>query len=271
MSTVAVLGNLSLDRIDGAAPRIGGGPYHAARALRAVARPASVVVKFGRSDREALLPRLAGIGLPVTWRAGAVTAAFRIDHAGEERSMQVEAVGDRWAPEEVPAWIEAALAHTTHLHVAPLTRADFPAPTLAALARKRRLSLDGQGLVRVPREGPLELDADYDPALLEHISILKLSEEEARVLVGSVDGPALASLGVPEVVVTLGSSGSLVVTAGGVERIPTRRLAPTVDPTGAGDAFAAAYLVARSGGFAPAASARWASGVVAGLLGRRIR
>ncbi len=269
--SVAVLGNLSLDRVDGAAPRIGGGPYHAARALRAVSRPARILAKFGRGDRAALLSSLVGVGLPVTWRAGVATAAFRIDHAGDERTILVEALGDPWTPEEAAGWVDAALRETSHLHVAPLSRGDFPAKTLAVLARKRRLSLDGQGLVRPPRVGPLELDADFDPSLLEHVSILKLSEEEARVLVGEVSGPAITALGVPEVVVTLGSRGSLVAVKGRVERIPTRPLTREVDPTGAGDAFAAAYLVARSGGFAPSASALWASGIVAGLLGRRIR
>ena len=46
-----------------------------------------------------------------------------------------------------------------------LTRADFPADVLAALARDRRLALDGQALVRPRRTGPLVLDADFDPAV----------------------------------------------------------------------------------------------------------
>ena len=34
--TVAVVGSLSLDSVDGGAPRIGGAPFYAARALRAL-------------------------------------------------------------------------------------------------------------------------------------------------------------------------------------------------------------------------------------------
>ena len=68
------------------------------------------------------------------------------------------------------------------VHVAPLLRSDFPAETLAALARGRRLSFDGQGLVRASEPGPLRLDADFDPAMLEHVQILKLAEEEAEVV-----------------------------------------------------------------------------------------
>ena len=41
-----------------------------------------------------------------------------------------------------------------------------------------------------------------------------------------------------------------------------------VDPTGAGDAFATAYIVGRNAGFAPAGAARRATAVVASVLAR---
>ena len=43
------------------------------------------------------------------------------------------------------------------------------------------------------------------------------------------------------------------------------------DPTGAGDAFAVAYLASRADGHAPAASARRATALVATLLSGRAR
>jgi sugar/nucleoside kinase (ribokinase family) len=156
------------------------------------------------------------------------------------------------------------------VHVGALARSDFPAKTLAALARDRRLSFDGQGLVRPDRTGPLVLDADYDPEVLRFVSILKLAVEEARALIGEPDEDALRSLGVPEVVVTQGSQGSLVLADGKLEPVPARPVGGEIDPTGAGDAFAAAYLVSRSTGHAPTAAARRATALVAGLLGRRL-
>jgi sugar/nucleoside kinase (ribokinase family) len=142
-------------------------------------------------------------------------------------------------------------------------RSDFPAETLAALARGRRLSLDGQGLVRVPEPGPLRLDADFDPAMLEHVRILKLAEEEADVI-GAVD-----RLGVPEVLVTYGERGSTVYAGGRKEDIGTWPV--TADPTGSGDAYSAAYLAARSRGLAPVSAARSATAAVAAVLsGRRL-
>ena len=118
------------------------------------------------------------------------------------------------------------------------------------------------------RTGPLQLDAAYDPEVLRHVSILKLAEEEARTLVGEPDESALRSLGVPEVVVTLGSEGSLVLADGKLEQVPAQA-AGEVDPTGAGDASRPSYLASRSSGHAPAAAARRATALVAGLLARR--
>ena len=131
--------------------------------------------------------------------------------------------------------------------------------------------VDGQGLVRPERTGPLELDAEFDPEVLRNVDVLKLAEDEARVLVGEPGEESLRSLGVPEVVVTLGSRGSMVLANDKLERVPAQPVPGKIDPTGAGDAFAAAYLVSRAGGHAPVAAARRATALVAGLLGRRLR
>ena len=264
MRPLAVVGNLSRDLVDGSPPRAGGAPFHAARALRVLGRPALVGAKCAHSDRDSLLTPLVRLGLPVLWRGGSSTAAFSFRYEGDRRVMVVEALGDPWGPADL-----YGLERADWVHVGALARSDFPAETLAELARDRRVSFDGQGLVRPERTGPLELDASYDPEVLRHVSILKLAEEEARTLVGEPDESALRSLGVPEVVVTLGSEGSLVLADGKLEKVPAQA-AGEVDPTGAGDAFSAVYLASRSSGHAPAAAARRATALVAGLLARRI-
>src|SRR5258708_1983103 len=120
------------------------------------------------------------------------------------------------------------------------SRPPLPAEPLARVARGRRLSLDGQGLVRVPELGDLRLDGDYDPAVLEHVQVLKLAEEEAEAL------GDLAELPVPEVLVTHGVRGATVYADGQVERVAAFGI--DADPTGAGDAFSIAYVTARAGG-----------------------
>ena len=96
------------------------------------------------------------------------------------------------------------------------------------------------------------------------MTVLKLAEEEAEALVGGLDPDALAALGPPEVVVTFGSRGSLVVAGGRAEHVHARYV--DADPTGSGDAFSAAYLAGRSQGLEPMSAARQATGVVGALL-----
>ncbi|HZT17332.1 MAG TPA: PfkB family carbohydrate kinase [Gaiellaceae bacterium] len=253
---IALLGNLARDLLPGSPPRVGGGPYHGARALQRLRVPARIVARCAEADRETLLPPLVRLGTPVRYVAGATTATFGIAYDGDRRTMQVEAIGDSWTPQDVPVLPPAV----RWVHVAPLARSDFPADTLAAIGTRRRLSLDGQGLVRASRLGPLELDADFDRSMLRHVWVLKLADEEADA-VGDV-----ASLPVREILVTHGSRGSTLYLGGRREEIPAWPI--DADPTGAGDAFMTAYVAARDAGFAPAGAARSATAVVAALLGR---
>ncbi len=97
-------------------------------------------------------------------------------------------------------------------------------------------------------------------AALARIWVLKLADEEAEVL----GDPA--ALGVREVLVTHGSRGSTIYYGGKSEHVPAHAVG--TDPTGAGDAYATAYIVARNAGFAPAGAARRATAVVASMLAR---
>ena len=264
MRPLGIIGNLSRDVVGGRPPRVGGTPFYAARALRRLEQPAVVVAKCAAADRKALLRPLVALGLPVAWRPGESTATFAFRYDGDVRVMHVEQLGPVWTERDARTWVADALRDAQWVHVGPLARHEFPPETLAALARGRRLSLDGQGLARPGRTGALELDADFDRATLRSVSILKLAEEEAVALVGSCDAGALRDLRVPEVVVTFGSRGSLVVTADAAERVEARAI--SADPTGSGDAFAAAYIAARSARHRPVSAARRATAIVATLL-----
>ena len=260
---MAVIGSLSLDLVAGET-RVGGGVFHAARGLRLLGCRAVVVAKVGRPD---LLPPLVGLGLPVCHRPAGTTPTFSFSYDGDVRHMHMDAVGEPWTPEDADGWVADALGGARWVHIAPLARSDFPAETLAALARGRRLSFDGQGLVRAPRVGPLALDADFDPGLLRHLTMLKLAEEEARTILPDFEEESLRGLDVPELVLTFGSQGSLVRCDGRLERVPAHPV--EADATGAGDAFCAAYAAARAGGHAAVAAARRAAALVEALLAGR--
>ena len=92
--------------------------------------------------------------------------------------------------------------------------------------------------------------------------MLKLSESEAETIGGE---EAVAALGVPEVLLTLGSRGAVLLTGGRRERIPVRRI-DGGEPTGAGDAFLAGYVWARATGHRPVSAARHAASIAARVL-----
>jgi sugar/nucleoside kinase (ribokinase family) len=251
---IALLGNLARDIFPGGEVRAGGAPYHAARALAYLGVAADIYARCSAEDRGRLLPAVVALGNPVTYVPGRSTASFRISEHGLERQMEVLAVGDSWLASDLPALRREA----GWVHVAPLLRSDFPPETLALLGRARHLSLDGQGLVRANRLGRLKLDADYDPELLRHVRVLKLSDEEADVL----GDPT--KLGVDELLVTHGPTGATLYEGRRREEISARAVGGT--HTGTGDAFCVSYLVGRDAGLAPVAAAVAASAAVSELL-----
>jgi len=234
--SLGVIGPLSLDIVEAGKPRIGGGPWHAGRALTALDVDATIVAACGTSEEEEFRAELAGLGVPFELHAAGTTTAFSFsyDPAGV-RTMTVDALAEPFAPEIDADWLQ----------VASLVRGDVLIP------RARHVLLDGQGLVRRPRVGPLVLDADFDPEILRGVSILKLGDEEAAV-VGPVD--------VPELVVTHGLRGATV----NGTHIPVDPV--DADPTGAGDMFAAGYLAARAHGAEPVEAGRSASVLVSTVL-----
>ncbi|HWB22944.1 MAG TPA: PfkB family carbohydrate kinase [Gaiellaceae bacterium] len=250
---ISLLGNLSYDLLPGQPPRVGGGPFHAARALALQSGPVRIYGRCADEDRDSLFAPLVQLGTPAEFVAGESTATFAFSYAGDRREMEIAALGDVWQPVDVPT-----LRGVTWVHVAPLARSDFPRPTIETIASQARVALDGQGLVRAAKVGPLELNAEYDPELLRHVSVLKLSDEEAAIL----GDPA--GLGVPEVLVTHGSRGATVYADGTVEQVESESI--DTDPTGAGDAFCISYVVGRAEGLEPLAAAQRACAIVSELL-----
>ena len=258
MRGVTVIGNLTHDVVDGGAPRVGGAPYHAARALRLLGGRTNVVARCSEADRRTLLPPVVALGVPVSWVRSASTTAFTISYGGEDRTLEITATGEPWSLADV-----AAVGRAEWVQVGSLTRADFPPDVLATLARDRRLALDGQGLTRAAATGLVRLDAGFDEDVLRHVTILKVAEDEAEALGGE---ERLIELGVPEILLTQGSRGALLLTGGRRERIPVRRIDGEPDPTGAGDAFLAAYVWARACGHRPVSAARHAASTAARML-----
>ena len=262
MTAIAVLGHLTRDVVAGGDPRPGGGVFWSTRALARLGADAEVHASCSAGDRPTLVPPLEAFGLPVTWYESSTTTAYSFHYEGDRRIMRQDAVGDPWPADRA---VEAA-GDSTWVDVCALTRTDFPAGTLAALAAGgRRLLVDAQGLVRTPALGPLQRD-EHIGDVLGHVEVLKLNDDEARVLVGDVEPEKLRALGVPEVVLTLGSRGAWVVTPGLIEHVPAVPVDGDVDPTGAGDTYSATYIVQRAAGADPVEAARIAAETVSDFL-----
>ena len=265
MSTIAVIGHLTLDAVDGEPPRPGGGVFYASRALARLGADADVAASCAAADKAALLPPLEAFGLPVRWYESSTTTAYSFHYEGDRRIMSQDAVGDPWTSERA---VEAA-GDARWVNVCALVRTDFSPQTLSALAEGgRRLLVDAQGFVRTPALGTLRTDAQIGD-VLRHVSILKLNDEEAETLVGSADPGRLGALGVPEVIFTLGARGSWVISGRLVEHVAASPVRAPIDPTGAGDAFAMAYLVRRIEGAEPVEAAHAASAAAGELIAGR--
>lgn len=262
MTPVAALGHITRDVVAGDDPRPGGGVFWSTRALAHLGADARIHASCSAEHRAALIPPLEAFGLPVTWHESSTTTEYSFHYEGDRRIMRQDAVGDPWPAERAA---EAA-AGATWINVCALTRTDFPPETLAALAQDgRRLLVDLQGLVRTARIGPLHTDENIGD-VLQHIEVLKLNDEEAETLVGSAEPERLRTLGVPEVVLTLGSKGAWVVTPELIEHVPALPVDGEVDPTGAGDTYSVTYIVQRAAGAGPVEAARAAAATVASLL-----
>jgi sugar/nucleoside kinase (ribokinase family) len=269
MPFVAVIGNLVKDVIGGAPPRAGGAVFYQARAFGRIAPGTDVhlVTRCAADDHDLLVPPLERFGLSLTWRRARETQTFSFHYEGERRVMEVGALGDPWSPDDIDGWVSDAMGDAPWVMIGALTRADFPPETLSALRTQgRQLLVDGQGFVRRGTLGSLVRDAHVPPEAFASVRGLKLSESEARVLVGSTEPDDLRRLCVPEVVVTRGSQGTLVVTAERAEHIAATPIDGPVDPTGAGDTFWVAYLVARSNGALPVEAAHTASETTSAIL-----
>jgi sugar/nucleoside kinase (ribokinase family) len=271
MPNAAIIGNLVLDVVAGAAERPGGAVWYAARALSEIDADADVVLacRSAAEDRDTVVPALEGFGFPVHWRAAELTTRFSFHYEGDQRIMEIGELAEPWTPADVDGWVGEVIGDASWVIVGALTRVDFPVETLAALtARGHQLILDAQGLVRQGRLGPLQSDGSIDRRTLGHITALKLNDEEAEQLCGGTDEAALRTLGIPEVVLTLGSEGALIVSGDVVTRVAAVPVDGPVDPTGAGDSFLLAYLHARQGGAEPHEAGEVASRFVSTIIAR---
>lgn len=149
-------------------------------------------------------------------------------------------------------------------HLGSLLSDDFPLEVIKYLSDKAILSVDAQGYLREVRgEKVYPVDWSEKREALKHIDILKVNEHEAAVLTGSTDYDEAVHLlhewGVKEVLLTLGSEGSLIYAEDTLYRIPAYPPQEIVDATGCGDTYMLGYLYMRNKGASYAESGTFAA------------
>jgi sugar/nucleoside kinase (ribokinase family) len=264
VSDATIIANLALDRVDGGDWTPGGCPTFAHPVFGIMGASGTLATSCGAED-QALFADLFANGVAFEVLAGEHTTRFDIDYTGDDRTMLLHSIGHSWTPDDV----ERLRIDSEWVHLAPLTRSDFPVATVAALARRHRVSYDGQGLVRRPQTGPLQVDADYDPELLVHLSVLKLADDEALIVGGGAGDEEIAQrFGVPEMIFSHGSKGAALYCDGELARLEPGHVY-TGNVTGAGDSLMAAYIIARQRGHSPGRATREAMNVVETVLQSR--
>jgi sugar/nucleoside kinase (ribokinase family) len=145
------------------------------------------------------------------------------------------------------------------VHLAPVAQevdaglaGAFPGALLGATPQGWLRAWDGAGLVHGAPWHEVE-------RVLPHLRALVLSREDLAADAARADAMILEwSHHVPVVVVTRAAAGADLVERGALARVPAVA-AREVDPTGAGDVFAAALLVALAEGEQPLAAVRFAN------------
>lgn len=138
-------------------------------------------------------------------------------------------------------------------HLGPLLADDIPVTLIRDLASRGKVSLDVQGYLREVRdENVYPVDWQAKKEALPFISILKANEIEMEKLTGTSDIregiQKLTEWGVKEVIITLGSKGSVIYHEGDTCIIPAYLPEQVTDATGCGDTYMAGYLYRRTKG-----------------------
>ena len=165
----------------------------------------------------------------------------------DNRSQRVLAKADPFTVEQ----LENINAHIFHL--GSLLADDFSLDVVKYLSTKGILAVDAQGYLREVRgEKVYPIDWTDKVEALKYIDILKVNEHEMEVLTGQTDikqaALQLAEWGVKEVLITLGSLGSIIYAEGTFHKIPAYPPKDIVDATGCGDTYATGYLYMRNKG-----------------------
>lgn len=260
---VAHAGTLAVGSDTDARITVGGGGQAANTAAWLAHAGADVTLVAAVGDDHAGRERIAelvatGVRCAVRAHAGVATGSVVVLSSAAERTM----ITDRGAallldPGDVTAAVRAT-PDATHLHLSgyPLLHAGSRPGGLAALAAARERGLTTS--VDAASAEPLrQIGARAFQDLVRGTDLLLCNGDEATVLAGAgsaQEQAAVLTTFARNVVVKRGAEGAIWTSRDGVLRSVAGVRVPALDPTGAGDAFAAGLLAAWCSGADPAAA-----------------
>lgn len=214
--------------------------------------PSKVSYKLVTSMAEkdmAVVDDMRAAGIDVVCHKSCETVFFENKY-GENQNNRTQRVLSKSDP--------FTIEHLKHInariyHFGSLLADDFSVDLIKEAAHRGMVSIDVQGFLREVRDKHVYAVDWHDKyEVLNHTDILKLNEHEMEVVTGLKSprevAKKIASWGVREVVITLGSYGSLIYAEGKFYEIPAYPPRETIDATGCGDTYSAGYLYCRAQG-----------------------
>lgn len=248
MFDVCVIGHITKDivRIKNVEKEMPGGvAYYFSMGLKNLGSNVSLITKAAEKDK-GLLSDLIKNNISIFYKASQETTVFEniYPEGLDFRIQNVKYIAQPFSTEDIPD------ISTRIFHLGPLTKEDIPIEILKVLSKKAKISLDIQGFLRKIERGEVKsVDWKEKDEGLAYVNILKTDETEAKILSGEDNikkaALKLSTYGIDEIIVTLGSKGSLIYSKRKFYSIPSFPAKKIVDVTGCGDTYMAGYIYKR--------------------------
>ena len=264
MKDICCIGHITKDKIvtpNRTVYMAGGTSFYFSYAINQLPKDVtfSLVTAMDPTEKEPV-EKMLKAGIDVSMNASRNTVFFENIYGENqnERKQRVLAKADPFTIQQLEH-VDAKV-----FHLGSLLADDFPTEVVEYLSSKGRVSIDVQGYLREVRDEKVyPIDWKEKLKVLKHTYYLKVNETEMETITGLKDAHEAAKLihawGVTEVIITLGSEGSLVYVDDKFYEIPAYPPHEVVDATGCGDTYSAGYLYKRLQGATPTEAGKFAA------------
>ena len=264
MKDICCIGHITKDKIvtpNRTVYMAGGTSFYFSYAINQLPKDVtfSLVTAMDPTEKEPV-EKMLKAGIDVSMKASRNTVFFENIYGANqnERKQRVLAKADPFTIQQLEH-VDAKV-----FHLGSLLADDFPTEVVEYLSSKGRVSIDVQGYLREVRDEKVyPIDWKEKLKVLKHTYYLKVNETEMETITGLKDAHEAAKLihawGVTEVIITLGSEGSLVYVDDKFYEIPAYPPHEVVDATGCGDTYSAGYLYKRLQGATPTEAGKFAA------------